>query len=149
MTVTALSATPVAQIQGRGNFRLLLKQTQAQQLSLHQEMEALIEQSKVRGSPLYLQRHTKPNATWMLRWRLVEGGKHHHVLWPEIQPLLDSLPMAIRKYCEEINQRATELNTLDIILEYTAKWCGILLEGGSARKGKKRMGKKPSGFYET
>lgn len=148
MTVTALTATPVAQIKGRGNFRLLLKQAQAQQVSLHQEMEALIERSKVRGSPLYLQRHTKPNETWMLRWRMVEGGKHYHVLWPELQPLLESLPIAIRKHCDEINQRATELNTLDIILEHTAKWCGILLEGGSARKGK-RMEKKPPGYYET
>lgn len=148
MAITTLSVTPVAQIKGRGYFRSMLKQVEAQQLSLHQEMEALIEQSKVRGSPLYLQRHTKPNKTWMLRWRMVQGGKHHHVLWPDLQPLLDSLPMAIRKHCEEINQRAKELNTLDIILEHTAKWCGILLEGGSARKGK-RMEKKPPGYYET
>lgn len=142
MTLTSVTSLPVAQFKGRGHFRLLHKQALEQQTNLHIEMDALVERSKVRGSPLYLQRHKKTSGAWMLRWRLVHAGAHKHVVWSGIQPFMESLPMAVRKHCAGINQRATELNTLDIIFEHTAKWCAHFLEDGLAH-GAERVSQNP------
>lgn len=138
-----LAVHPTKAIQGftgRGSFSLLRKQAAEQQSAVHLEMDALVQQSKVQSSPIYIQRHKKPSGAWMLRWRYVVGGAHRHALWPELSAVLDGLPLAIRKHCESLNQRALELNTLDIILEHTQKWCAQYLEHGTAA----RRGRPPS-----
>lgn len=125
MGLTSFHAQPVAAFKGRGSFVLLRREALGKQAEARKEMEELVGRSKISGSPLYLQKHVRNNGTWELRWRYRNG---RHVLWDDAQATRDALPLAIRRHCEGLNQRARELYAIDSMLQHTVRWCESVVD---------------------
>jgi len=118
---------------GKSSFMAMLKANTARQQEIHVAMLQLVQESKVNGSSLALQKHLRSSLNWNLRWRVKRGARFCHVLWEDLDIELAGLPVPIRQHYEKLNRRAIELNHLDIMAQHTMRWCEIHLGYLSSR----------------
>ena len=131
--VLAVGGESLAGFTGKASFVALMKANQIRQQEIHTEMLYLIQQSKIDGSPLNLQKHFRSSLNWNLRWRIRRGTRQDHVLWSNIEVDLAKLPIPVQQHYERLNRRAQELNHLDIMTQHVIRWCNIHLGHQQAR----------------
>ena len=113
--VLAVGGESLAGFTGKASFVALMKANQIRQQEIHTEMLYLIQQSKIDGSPLNLQKHFRSSLNWNLRWRIRRGTRQDHVLWSNIEVDLAKLPIPVQQHYERI------------------RWCNIHLGHQQAR----------------
>ena len=112
---------------GKSCFMAMMKANTVRQQEIHVAMLHLVQESKINGSVLFLQKHLRSSLNWTLRWRVKRGANFSHKLWEDLDIELAGLPVPIRQHYEKLNRRALELNHLDLMVQHTIRWCAIHL----------------------
>lgn len=135
MSTTAGSGAHIsglATMTGQVSFMKFRSQLLTEQHQLHIQMLELVENSKIDGADMYLTLH-KPRSSakqvgnWRLRWRIRHGGEYKHVLWSDLSHALGQLPGPVIRHFEKLNRRVEEVNTIDIVIQQSIKWCELHL----------------------
>lgn len=115
---------------GKGEAWKLLQGLMDDLRAIWREMEILAHDSGTgAGAAMqtgaYIQVHRitglpKTGAVKELRWRLRQHSRDSHVLWPQVEALLTSQSISVRRYYWHLNQRMLDMNCQAGILRSTA-----------------------------
>ena len=108
----------------KGKGHEWIEQIENERREIQTQMERLEAASKsVEHYRIYLDQHQRGPTTSVpgvaLRWRATgPSGRHPHLLWSDILPLIERLPQANRDWYGQLHVQATWLNARDVALAY-------------------------------
>lgn len=126
---------PVAQVAGRGAFRVLLRTYQHWLGETVGEMQALARESSEAGLDASLRCARIALASGATRHRLdwFLHGEPHAVPYSRVQSCFSRIPAPLRAYLQQCHSRAKELNALESVFRYAASQLAMYLEHGTVK----------------
>ena len=107
----------------KGKGAQWLRQIDAELEEIHGQMQRLRATTlNVEDHRIYLELHKRGTQTKVpglaLRWRSINAGRHAHVLWKDVMPIIERMPPVTRDWYGQLHLQADWLNAREHALAY-------------------------------